>query len=335
MVWADLLAQADDDGGGDVNDGSTDTQSGACRRAAQAERPKRWADLSDDATDAGSASTEHLNLDQDAAEQELLERMLETMPQLPRWFLEELRAEPGQQRWNAVVAGWRSWMAERAERAATDDQRVDQSAGLLGQPQERQAAGQGAGGQTRPGSPSPTAELDNGVRVGVTAGHTRHRNHVEKEAECNDVSATDQSWLFQQARKKAKPRSGRRKPEHRDEVSEVNEGTRRKKRADLSDCTTDAGSHSDLDKDAAGQELLEKMLVAWPRMPRSLLEKIRAEPGQERWTALVAVWDQASGGTELSTARTEVAVLTPISQAEWGRLTVWVLRVSPLQRVSK
>ena len=81
----------------------------------------------------------------------------------------------------------------------------------------------------------------------------RHRNLVEKEPECNDVSATDRSWPFQQARKKAKPRSGRRKLEHRDEVSEVNEGTRRKKRADLSDCTTDAGSHSDLDKDAAGQ----------------------------------------------------------------------------------
>ena len=198
---------------------TTDTQS-----------PKRWADLSDDATDVDSESTEHL----------LLERMRETMPQVPRGLLEELRAEPGQQRWTAVVAGWRSWMAER------------------------------------------------------------HRNFVEKEAECNDVSATGRSRPFQQARKKAKPRSGRRKPENRDEVSKVNEGTRRKKRADLSDCTTDAGSHSDLDKDAAGQELLEKMLVAWPRMPRSLLERIRAEPGQQRWTALVAVWDQANGGTELS-----------------------------------
>ena len=153
----------------------------------------------------------------------------------------------------------------------SDDRRVDQSAGLLGQPQERQAARQGAGGQTRPGSPTPTAEHDTGVRAGVTAGHTRHRNHVEKEAEYNDVSATDQSWLFQQARKKAKPR--------------------RKKRANLSDCTTDAGSHPDLDKDAAEQELLEK---TWPRMPRRILERIRAEPGQERWTALVAVWDQAS-----------------------------------------
>ena len=42
---------------------TTDTQS-----------PKRWADLSDDATDVDSESTEHL----------LLERMRETMPQVPR-----------------------------------------------------------------------------------------------------------------------------------------------------------------------------------------------------------------------------------------------------------
>ena len=200
------VVQADGDGGGDVNDGSTDAQSGAlygvkaevvdciqtvstagqtrhrspmptadhaheavptadqfdqsCGSLAvlpsncttDTQSPKRWADLSDDATDVDSESTEHL----------LLERMRETMPQVPRGFLEELRAEPGQQRWTAVVAGWRSWMAER------------------------------------------------------------HRNLVEKDAECNDVSATGRSWPFQQARKKAKQRSGRRKPEHRDEVSKVN-----------------------------------------------------------------------------------------------------------------
>ena len=40
--------------------------------------PKRRADLSDDATDVDSTSTKHLNLDQEAAEQELLEKMLET-----------------------------------------------------------------------------------------------------------------------------------------------------------------------------------------------------------------------------------------------------------------
>ena len=59
-------------------------------------------------------------------------------------------------------------------------------------------------------------------------------------------------------------------------ASNVNQGTgqqwhddsRKERWADLSDCTTDAGSHSDLDKDAVQQELPEKMRVSWPRMPR-------------------------------------------------------------------
>ena len=77
--------------------------------------PKRWADLSDDATDVDSTSTEHLNLDQEAAEQELLEKMLETVPRVPREILETLRAEPGQETWTALVTAWRCWIAEQAE----------------------------------------------------------------------------------------------------------------------------------------------------------------------------------------------------------------------------
>ena len=65
--------------------------------------PKRWADLSDDATDVDSTSTGHLNLDQEAAEQELLGKMLETMPRVPRRVLEMLRAEPGHKSWTELV----------------------------------------------------------------------------------------------------------------------------------------------------------------------------------------------------------------------------------------
>ena len=74
--------------------------------------PKRWADLSDDATDVDSTSTEHLNLDQEAAEQELLVKMLETMPRVPRRVLEMLRAEPGQKSWTELVTTWRGWLVE-------------------------------------------------------------------------------------------------------------------------------------------------------------------------------------------------------------------------------
>ena len=70
--------------------------------------PKRWANLSDDATDVDSTSTEHLNLDQEAAEQELLEKMLETMPRVPRRVLEMLRAEPGQKSWTELVTACRA-----------------------------------------------------------------------------------------------------------------------------------------------------------------------------------------------------------------------------------
>ena len=77
--------------------------------------PKRWADLSDDATDVDTAPTEHLNLDQEAAEQELLEKMLETMPRVPPEILETLRAEPSQETWTALVTAWRCWIAEQAE----------------------------------------------------------------------------------------------------------------------------------------------------------------------------------------------------------------------------
>ena len=57
-----------------------------------------------------STSTEHLNLDQEAAEQELLEKMLE-----PREIFETLRAEPRQETWTALVTAWRCWIAEEAE----------------------------------------------------------------------------------------------------------------------------------------------------------------------------------------------------------------------------
>ena len=85
--------------------------------------------------------------------------------------------------------------------------------------------------------------------------------------------------------------------------ADVNQGTgqqwhddsRKERWADLSDCTTDAGSHSDLDKDAAEQELIEKMRDSWPRMLQEVLEAPHAEPGQKRWTALVAAWRDSSG----------------------------------------
>ena len=79
-----LAAQSSDK----CNDGSAADQSEACRWVTQAERPKRWADLSNGASDVGSASTEHHNLDRDAAEQELLEKMRDAWPQIPQKILE-------------------------------------------------------------------------------------------------------------------------------------------------------------------------------------------------------------------------------------------------------
>ena len=70
--------------------------------------PKRWADVSDNATDVDTSLTKNLNLDQE----ELLDKMLETMPRVPRRVLEMLRAEPGQKSWTELVTTWRGWLVE-------------------------------------------------------------------------------------------------------------------------------------------------------------------------------------------------------------------------------
>ena len=94
----------------------------------QTERPKRWADLSDGAADVGSASTEHQNLDREAAEQELLEKTQDTWPHMPREIFETLHAEPGQETWTALVTAWRCWIAEQAEEKLSSDKQLSGSA---------------------------------------------------------------------------------------------------------------------------------------------------------------------------------------------------------------
>ena len=53
----------------------------------------------------GSASTEHQNLDREAAEQELLEKMQDTWPQMPREILETLDAELDRTRHSVLERG--------------------------------------------------------------------------------------------------------------------------------------------------------------------------------------------------------------------------------------
>ena len=74
---------------------------------------------------AGRCNRRGPHLDQDAAEHELLEKMLVKMPRVPRRVFEMLHAEPGQKGWNAA---WRLRQAvDRLRKAGAQPESPRQS----------------------------------------------------------------------------------------------------------------------------------------------------------------------------------------------------------------
>ena len=93
----------------------TELHDGGIRRQEHdGSRRERWADLSDRTTDTGSTSTWHQDLDNDAAEQELLEKIMRDTLRVPQRYVETLRDESGQKGWAEHFAAWQCWMAEQA-----------------------------------------------------------------------------------------------------------------------------------------------------------------------------------------------------------------------------
>ena len=91
---------------------------GTRRQEHDGSRRERWADLSYWTTDTGSKSTVHQDLDNDAGEIELLDKVMRDTLRAPQRSFEILRAEPGQQGWASISqhggAGWRSKPEELA-----------------------------------------------------------------------------------------------------------------------------------------------------------------------------------------------------------------------------